>query len=281
MPLELHEDAMGDWRNALFLANASDIAYYSQAEAAPKFKELLGVDAQLFSVGNTQAFVLTNADHIVVAFRGTESPTSIDGLKDWLLNDALNLLIVPEGRMGTDFIAAGVDARFHQGFINALMAIWDPMFERVTAELKMAERPLWITGHSLGGALALLAAWLFLRKFVAVHQIYTFGGPMIGNPAAVAAFDREFRGKIYRFVDTRDPVPQLPTVSLVAADYSHCQKAMDLGVREPGSFWKSVAANVVGGVFTGGGLTTVWNFIKERVGAHSMTTYIEHIKKQI
>ena len=96
--------------------------------------------------------------------------------------------------------------------------------------MKAAERPLWITGHSLGGALALLAAWLFLRRMIPVHQIYTFGGPMIGNELAVAAFDREFAGKIFRYVNVPDPVPKLPTVSLVANQYGHCQKEITLGV---------------------------------------------------
>ena len=44
----------------------------------------------------------TMADGVVVAFRGTESPATLEGLKDWLLTDAANLLILPEGRLGTD-----------------------------------------------------------------------------------------------------------------------------------------------------------------------------------
>lgn len=277
MPLELYEDAFGDWRNANFLAVASDLAYYPESEAKPKFAESLGVDARLIAGGHTQAYILTNADHIILAFRGTESPTSIDGLKDWLLADAMNLLIVPKGRLGTDFIAASVGARFHQGFIDALASVWDPIQEGVADELKKSERPLWITGHSLGGALALLAAWLFLRRFINVHQIYTFGGPMIGNKEAVAAFDREFAGKIFRYVEPLDPVPELPTMSLVANEFSHCDRLVGLGEIVPGSFWKSFAI----GALTGGGLDAAWSFVMERVGAHSMTNYIERVKKNL
>ena len=115
MPMKLDEDGAGSWNNAHFLGFASDIAYLSEADAKPKFRELLGLDARLISRDNTQAYILTDENNIVVAFRGTEAPTSIDGLKDWLLTDAMNLLIVPEGRLGTDLIAAGVSARFHQG----------------------------------------------------------------------------------------------------------------------------------------------------------------------
>jgi triacylglycerol lipase len=281
MPLPLDEDARGTWPNANYMATASDLAYYPEAEATPKYRDLLGLDARLISRGNTQAYILTNESAIVVAFRGTEAPTSIDGLKDWLLTDAMNLLIVPQGRLGTDLIAAGVSARFHQGFVGAIADIWDPVFEAVAAELKASDRPLWITGHSLGGALALLAGWLFLRKFVNVHQVYTFGGPMIGNKDAVAAFDRELKGKIFRYVEPRDPVPQLPTMSIVANEFDHCQALVGLGEFEPGSFWRNVASHAIGGVFTGGGVDAAWQFIMDRVGAHSMTNYLEIMKKRL
>src|SRR5262245_16347169 len=117
MTLPLIEDALGDPRNAQAMALIADISYLPEAAALPRFRDELGLtEAQLFSVGNTQAYLASNAEHVVVAFRGTEAPTSIEGLKDWLLTDAMNLLIVPQGRLGTDLMAAGVGARFHQGF---------------------------------------------------------------------------------------------------------------------------------------------------------------------
>jgi predicted lipase len=134
----------------------------------------------------------------------------VDGLKDCLLSDACDLLIVPEGDLGTDFVAAGVGARFHMGFIKALADIWQPVSEAVATVRQKNDRPLWITGHSLGGALALLAAWRFKRKFVPVHQVYTFGAPMIGNDLAAQAFDRELPDRIFRYVNSPDPVPMLP-----------------------------------------------------------------------
>src|SRR5262249_10020930 len=120
MPLELIEDAKGDPRNARFLALASALAYLPEAEGAQAYHTELGLEARLISVGNTQVYVATKDDHIVVAFRGTESPTSIEGLKDWLLTDAANMLIQPQGDLGTDFAAAGVAVRWHDGFMRAL-----------------------------------------------------------------------------------------------------------------------------------------------------------------
>ena len=100
MPLELLPDAGGDPRNANFLAVACDLAYFPQAVGAPRFQAELGLAATLIAVDNTQAYVLGNDQHLVVAFRGSEDPTTIDGLKDWFLTNAMNLLILPEGRLG-------------------------------------------------------------------------------------------------------------------------------------------------------------------------------------
>ena len=111
--LELKEATPGHVSTATYLCEASALAYLGETDGKTAFQEILGLDASLFSVGNTQAWLGTNADHIVIAFRGTESPTSLDGLKDILLTDAMNLLVVPEGRLGLDLAAAGVGARFH------------------------------------------------------------------------------------------------------------------------------------------------------------------------
>lgn len=277
MPLELFEDAKGDPRNALALATACDLAYFAEAEGAPAYLEQLGLNAKLISVGNTQVYVGTNDNHIVVAFRGTESPTSIEGLKDWLLTDAANLLILPEGRLGTDLAAAGVGARFHQGFVNAIASVWDPLIEAADAERKKNDRPIWITGHSLGGALAVLSAWLFRRKFVNVHQVYTFGGPMIGNTIAVKAIDNEFQDKIFRYVNGLDPVPKLPTFSLLANEYGHCLREIELGAvaatETAASFFKEMAGKTADGIMNATIIDDIWKGLNTRVNAHFMDNY--------
>ena len=275
MDYELYEDAYGDPRNARTLAWAADIAYLEEAEAQREFKDQAGMVAKLITADNTQAYVATNDDHVLLAFRGTEAPTSIEGLKDWLLTDAVNLLMVPEGRLGTDLAAAGVGARFHQGFVNAIAEIWEPVYGTVERELANLDRPLWITGHSLGGALALLAAWLFHRKMISVHQIYTFGGPMIGNVDAAQAIDREFKGKIFRFVNGPDPVPRLPMMSLIANQYCHCDKEVtgEDSAESAQTLMQQVAGQTVEGALDATFMDEAWKHITGRVAAHCMESY--------
>jgi predicted lipase len=280
MPQELVEGARGDIRNAKALALASDLAYLAEKEGAPSFKEQLGLTARLISVGNSQCYIATNDKNIVVAFRGTESPATIDGLKDWLLNDAVNLLIQPTGPLAADFVAAGVGARWHMGFITAINNVWSEVFSTVNAEVEKDDRTLWVTGHSLGGAMALLGSWLFNRKGISVHQIYTYGAPMIGNDTVAKSFDAEFANKIFRYCNTEDPIPKLPTLSLIANHYMHCQREMGLGAAAAsvGNFLQAFVSKTVNGVLSGALFDEIWQAVKQRLDAHLLTTYHKNLK---
>jgi pimeloyl-ACP methyl ester carboxylesterase len=272
----LREEPLGNLESARFLCEASALAYLPEPEGTRAFRDKLGLEARLFSIDNTQAWLGVDESNVVVAFRGTESPTTLDGLKDILLTDALNLLVVPEGRLGHDLSAAGVGARFHKGFVDAIAKICEPLAAAVEADLKACDRPLWITGHSLGGALALLAAWLFKRRFVPVHEVCTFGAPMIGNRAACAAFDREFAGRIFRYVNGRDPVPKLPTLSLVANEFLHVKEERLLGA-EPmtglGDVVGTVAAKAAGGLLSGNLVDEAWGQLNKEVASHFLDRY--------
>jgi triacylglycerol lipase len=278
MSMSLDSAASGNARNALFLARACELAYLPEAVGTPRFQAELGLVARLISVDNTQVYVAESDKAIVVAFRGSEAPTTLDGLKDWLLTNANNYLILPEGQSGTEFASAGVSARFHRGFLDALAMVWEPLLAAAEQAQKAKERPLWVTGHSLGGAIALMAAWRFQRNFLSVQEIVTFGAPMIGNDAAARAFEQEFSGKIYRYVDLEDVVPHLPSVSLLANAYQHCLNEVAVSAAE-------VAAAAAGLKALGQSPDTtekqldpgladqVWGLVKTRIASHMIDNY--------
>ena len=279
MPLDA--SIAGHLPNARFLAKACEFAYLDEARGAEAFRSTLGMTARLISVDNTQAYLASDDRSLVVAFRGSQSPTSLDGFKDWLLTNANNLLIVPEGRIGTEFAAAGVGARFHRGFLEALAEIWEPLSTAVREAWDTQERPLWITGHSLGGAIALLAAWRFQQQFIPVHEVTTFGAPMIGNDAAAQAFQRAFPNRIFRYVDIEDPVPLLPTVSLVANTYRHCLNEIRLQGPSPASVTEAlekVARTAVEGLLSASIADEVWGLLRQRIAAHLIPNYLKRLQ---
>lgn len=277
MSVELTDAPPGDPRLARYFAKAVDLAYENETVGPAKFRDELGLDAHLISVGNTQVYVGSNDKNIVVAFRGSESPTSLDGLCDWLLTNANNLLVLPEGRAGTDFVAAGVGARFHRGFLEALEAIWQPLWSAVDSTWSSAERPVWLCGHSLGGSLATLAAWRLERNAIPVHQVYTFGAPMIGNDTAAAGFEKQFAQRVFRYIDVDDVVPKLPTISLTSNTYGHCPQECKLG-DGPGRDIPTELAP--GGDIPPTGIAAVWGFVMSQVSSHLMSNYIKRVEER-
>ena len=77
-----------------------------------------------------------------------------------------------------------------------------------------ARLPLLITGHSLGGALALLCAHRLALQTVPIHSVHTFGQPRVGDHAFAAAYDSLLGDRTYRVVNQNDVVPRLPGVLL-------------------------------------------------------------------
>jgi pimeloyl-ACP methyl ester carboxylesterase len=284
MALALDSSKLGDPRNALFLAEACSLAYFDEPEGSQGFQKTLGLEAKLISVSNTQVYVAQGENALVVAFRGSQAPTTLDGLKDWLLTNANNYLILPEGQIGTDFAAAGVGARFHRGFLEALNEIWEPLKKAVSELVEASDRPLWVTGHSLGGALALVAAWRLQRNFIQVHEVVTFGAPMVGNDAAARAFEQEFAGKIFRYVNLEDPVPLLPSVSLVANSYAHCQSEVSLRAMQAAlsalEELKRSAGSAVDQILEVTQIDALWKAIQGRISAHFIGHYQERVKEK-
>jgi hypothetical protein len=286
MSLQLVDDAPGHFASAAYLGVACELAYCPEPQGAAGFREKLGLDAKLISVGNTQVYVGENDRSVVVAFRGSESPDTLDGFKDWLVTNANNFLILPEGRIGTDFAAAGVGARFHKGFLEALADVWEPLSIAVDTAMKRRERPLWVTGHSLGGALALLAAWRFQQQFLQVHEVCTFGAPMVGNEAAAEAFKRELPGKIFRYVDAMDVVPRLPTISLIANSYCHCLTEQVLG--GPADAADAAEAlhalserSAQSGLLDALTVENIWGCLKDRIAHHMVSNYLARVREKL
>ena len=133
------------------------------------------------------ALVETAADNprafAVLVFRGTSGP-----LSNWLFNLDATPATWPGG------------GRVHRGFKTIFGNIWQDM----VGELQRVRKPLFYTGHSLGGALAILAA-----ASLPPRAVYTFGAPRVGDADFVAALRP---ARIFHVVNPNDLVTTLPPV---------------------------------------------------------------------
>jgi triacylglycerol lipase len=100
--------------------------------------------------------------------------------------------------LNTISVRVSGNVRVHEGFELAIEAVW-PQIAPVLATINV---PLFFTGHSLGAALATLAA-----TRLAPRAVYTFGSPRVGN----AEFAKTLKDvPIFRVVDDTDEVTHLP-----------------------------------------------------------------------
>jgi hypothetical protein len=101
----------------------------------------------------------------------------------------------------------------HPGFARAFQDVWN-LAEPRLAEIQQRDpsKPIWLTGHSLGAALATLAAHKLGRDVVSA--LYTFGSPAVGD----STFASELDVPTFRFVNNSDLIARLPP-SLPLEDY--------------------------------------------------------------
>ena len=181
-------------QNARFLCELSLAAYETRESKVRRELAERGVtDSRLVEVADTdtQALVGCAGRAIIVAFRGTEPSRVQDLMTD------LNLQFVP-GPMG----------QVHRGFLASLESIWDKLLDAV-ASRQDGKRHLWITGHSLGGALAKLTVARLIRMRRPVQGMYTYGAPRCGDAKFAGEFDRQARHYSFRIVNEQDVVPKV------------------------------------------------------------------------
>src|SRR5215470_10258757 len=139
---------------------------------------------------HTRGVVATAPGATIVAFAGTDPLVPAN----WFSDFDVGLKVTP-GRM-------------HRGF--------DEAFDAVSAQITgaLAERgaePLLITGHSMGAALAVIAADHCLsEKNVRATAVYAFGMPRVGDEDFAARYNETLGATTYRLVHGDDIVATVP-----------------------------------------------------------------------
>ena len=159
---------------------------------------------------STQAFTCTDGTRTLVAFRGSEAQPI-----DWIRNAEFT---AEPGELG---------GSVHSGHHRALTEVWDDM----ELDIVRVGLPVVVTGHSLGAALATLAAARLTEANVTVNAVYTFGQPRIGKTDFQRAYDERLGTATFRFVNHIDLVTRVPFLTL---GYRHIGRRMYFN--EAGSF---------------------------------------------
>lgn len=173
--------------------------YDHEHELALLKNELKDIEAELIWTGDqngTQCIIVRLSDSYALAFRGTEANSYKDIKTDIQANK----------------IPASSDGQIHKGFYEAYQTIKHPLKSELRRLAKIEDLPLYITGHSLGGALAVIATKDLHEEFK-IAACYNFGAPKVANHKWIYGMS----SPVYRIVNAVDAVTMLPPTVLVEA----------------------------------------------------------------
>ncbi len=199
-PLAVTFNALGDrwsdengvpWAVAGALAQMCKLSYASEAEINTTLSEWGLPKVSHFRNGSLYACVASDDRTVLIAFRGT------DDSKDWLVNADATPQPVRHGII-------------HRGFYQGMKTLY-PEMVAAAADHGVEKKHLWVTGHSLGGALAVAFAYESLAEGRGTPAgVVTFGQPMVADTALGSYVSDRLGGNYVRFVNERDVVTRVP-----------------------------------------------------------------------
>lgn len=249
-------------RTAYVMASMAKLAYEpfekGDVELALFISKLASGGFELvekFSVVETQAFLAHNGKYAVLAFRGTE------GKWQDIQSD------IKTRRKRTD------SGKIHAGFHDAYQLVAEQIKTKL-ADVKGF--PLYITGHSLGGALATVATQdiektedkMGVKIFKdQIAACYTFGSPRVGN----ADFDGNIRSPVYRVINFVDIVTFVP---LLTMGFVHVgdERYLDRGLPKDIRRWRPLSQRIYF-------LLSFLALLVPAISSHGSKNYVEKLER--
>jgi hypothetical protein len=199
------------------LAWAAQLAYETDSDSREKFNRILarwGWKLETFLIGTSNpivpipiaaGYVARAGDVTVIAFAGTEP----ENLRQWLLNFSI-----------------GADTGTHKGYSEGVGSVWGQLLKKIPTGTA-----IYITGHSLGGALSVVAANRLCREAselgTNIRGIYTMGMPRTFPEETALSYNESPQDsepppgmRTFRLMHGDDIVPHVPPTS-APFDYRH------------------------------------------------------------
>ena len=261
-------------RVSLLMCVLSKLAYLKYEKDEQDNKKLIDhlaeLGLQLVDILNdegtgTQGFVAKDEKrgYAVVAFRGTEFSFRDVGVD-----------------LNAEFFNESEGKKLHKGFFESYNAVRDQI-DYTTLEDSL----LFFTGHSLGGAIAKLAA--IIDDPANAAACYTFGAPRVGRLVDEALP----KTPVFRVINDRDVVTLLPPPLAFGLGYRHSgeqYKFDHLGTlteeRNPSDRFVKLAVDRVKDIFSlfvnstnSGDFAGQW--LEENVTDHNSENYVELLHK--
>ena len=175
--------------------------------------------------GNNRVAVCSNNKHVVIVFRGS------DNARNWITNANINYQDVPNGTV-------------HKGFYQASQLFHEDLIDQI-ADHGGKTKPIYTTGHSLGGAMATIFSYLStVQGDAKVHELITFGQPLALDRNVAKTVNDLFQTRYRRFVNETDIVTRLIPTFFHAGQRVHLT-TNQASISEPSIRFKGIDGNAV------------------------------------
>lgn len=252
-----------EFQNALYLAHCANAAYErSNISDYVHYPQIAFDQVESFEgPHDTQGFVGATSQAIVLAFRGTEP----DRWTDWCTD--LNSL----QRLWNS-------CQVHSGFSQAHDGVARQYLE-IIRRLRTTQQAIYVTGHSLGGALAILAGKVLATggeegEDFKPQLVISFGAPKVGDTRFVSTYGVT----LLRFVHNEDIIPHVPPMghyidggSLL---YFKADGSISYNVNDIATTWNRLK-NAVSAIVTAKG--RISDLVPNWIQDHVMERYIERL----
>ena len=235
-----------DPQSAAALAKCAAWAYTPVEWAYARYAEH-DFDLVRYTSHNLSVDVAHKEGTTIVAFAGT------DDLADWRVNFSVHK---------TDWNGYQVHAGFQHGEQN--------LFRQMAGDFTADVTRVWITGHSLGGAMATMHAlrWVDGPQPEVLQGLYTYGAPRCMDRRSASMMDAMSYGRHFRHVNGNDIVPRVPS----CFRFRHCGQHVRINrfgevIHSPSPFY-TLYDRVLG-------------YRADLIQNHFMEKYIEPLKKQV
>lgn len=187
-------------------------------------------DIQWFHHQGNEAMLINYQHAQIVVFQGTHFPrlsfinfsSVIRTAENILLDD----LVIEHSEQTVANGRQSAQVNLHKGFVKALgnekdeNSLWGQIVKHLDNN-----KPLWLTGHSLGGAMANIAAMQMPQN---VAGLYTYGAPCVGDEKAKQWQQTQLKDKFYRYVNGTDIVCNIMTTTKFRRHFDYYNHAGEL-----------------------------------------------------
>lgn len=244
----LEEDAQGfsfspmlngfDLDHAKALMQSSALCYLHPSDIHNIAKNHWGMPfVEIKTQANSRAVLLgDNKDYLIVAFRGSDNWDAI--------LDSASIWPTEESRI--------LGEKVHGGYFEYLDArdpgnnrtLWQEVIDECGAYLQQhPNAKIFLTGHSLGGAVALLGAGRLLenKHDDSLAAVYTFGQPRVAGKAFLEKITDGLNGRYFRVINQGDKLKEYP-FSEALTGFEHPENSVELSangqVKVNGCCWQ-------------------------------------------